>query len=608
MMIITPALFLLLAYALWSMGRVALWLGGLGGLFVLLAFTVAARSYYFDVDHFKDDTRGLAHFLEAQVTEDDIVFIDVPHPLDYYYQGAAPMSYLFVDIHTVADALTKACRGRERLFFARWRQSDTDPRGAVLFLLDKYGAYLGHRGFRGYDLVWYRLPEEASFSLAPAFEPVHIDFEGKVSLIGLAFGGRGQEETSTEAEVARRVVPAGRTMWAALQWQVSQEIEGAYKAALYLQDGRGELVGQVDKDLLNDRHLQTSAWSPDEVAINVYNLTVAPGTPPGEYILEASLYAPATLERLNVLDDRGGARGTAAFLGRMEVGRPDAPPPVEALGIGQPLSIPVGREIQLLGYDRGEEAVQPGETLPLTLYWQALADVQTDYLLRLYLQDEEGRIQDEEVTRPVAGSYPTTLWSEGEVVRDRHDWTITADIPPGVYRLLLDVIDPAARATTRKIGLGHLTIKGRRRVFEIPSDIQHQRRTNLGGRVEFLGYDLKMEGVAPGDVLRLTLYWRASASMETSYKVFTHLLDGESKIRGQKDDVPGRGTLPTTGWVKGEVIADEYEITVDPEAPAGEYTLEIGMYDESTGERLPVLDKRGEIQDNRILLSIVRVE
>ncbi len=624
---VTPALYLLLAYALhvlWKMGRkvpgtsksarhlpkiwAAPWLGGLGTLFVLAAFAVAGWSYYFNPDHFKDDTRGLARFLEAEASENDVVFIDVPHPLDYYYQGPAPASYLFVDIHTVADTLTRLCQGRERLFFVRWRQSDTDPRGAVLFLLDKYGQYLGHRGFRGYDVVWYGLPQEVAFSLAPAFEAVQVDFGGRLALGGLAFGGRGQGETSTEDEVRPHSAPAGRKMWVALGWQVQREVEEGYKAALYLRDGRGHLVGQADRILLNDRHLRTFGWQPDEVAINVYTLVVAPGTPPGEYVLGTSVYSPDTLERLDVLDENGAPQGTVAVLGTMQVVRPHTPPDVAALDIQHPLSIPLNEEIELLGYDRGEGEgiVASGEVWPLTLYWRARTDVEGDYLVRLYLRDGAGETWNVLETRPVAGTYPTTAWQKGEVLRDWYDPTIAADRPPGDYHLMLSLVEGEAAAG--EVDLGPLRVEGRARVFEVPPDIQHPQRANLGHRVEFLGYDLNAATIKAGHVLRLTLYWRALAEMETSYKVFTHLLDGQNKIWGQQDSVPGRGTVPTTGWVEGEVIADEYELVVEAQAPPGQYQLEIGMYDEATGERLPVLDEAGHTRDNRILPGEVTVE
>jgi len=51
-------------------------------------------------------------------------------------------------------------------------------------------------------------------------------------------------------------------------------------------------------------------------------------------------------------------------------------------------------------------------------------------------------------------------------------------------------------------------------------------------------------------------------------------------------------------------VKDEYEIPVAAGAPPGKYRLEVGMYLLSTGERLPVLDEKGSVADNRILLPV----
>ncbi|MFQ6059241.1 MAG: hypothetical protein ACE5MB_10245, partial [Anaerolineae bacterium] len=64
---------------------------------------------------------------------------------------------------------------------------------------------------------------------------------------------------------------------------------------------------------------------------------------------------------------------------------------------------------------------------------------------------------------------------------------------------------------------------------------------------------------------------------------------------------------PTTGWLPGEVITDEYAIPVDSDAPPGDYVLEIGMYDALTGERLPVVVQGARVPGDRVLLGKVEV-
>jgi hypothetical protein len=220
----------------------------------------------------------------------------------------------------------------------------------------------------------------------------------------------------------------------------------------------------------------------------------------------------------------------------------------------------------------------------------------------------------------VAGTYPTLLWQEGEVLRDRYELPLSAEMPAGQHQLTVSLVDAATESLAGEIALPPLTVEGRSRAFQVPP-IQHHLSANLGGQVEMLGYDLKSDQLQAGGTVRLTLYWQALDELEMSYTVFVHLLDRESRIWGQRDSVPGNGTLPTTGWVKGEVITDEYEFTVRPDAPPGEYLIEVGLYDAQTGQRLPILSKaypepsrRAEgpvpgsvAQEDRILLNEVVV-
>jgi hypothetical protein len=126
--------------------------------------------------------------------------------------------------------------------------------------------------------------------------------------------------------------------------------------------------------------------------------------------------------------------------------------------------------------------------------------------------------------------------------------------------------------------------------------------------VEFLGYDLERTGFSPDEVVPLTLYWRALGQMDTSYTVFTHLIDEDNRIWGQQDNLPQEGRHPTTLWVEGEVVTDRYSIPVNLDAPPGEYVIEIGLYDAATRVRLPVLDEDGEsVVGDRVLLRKVWV-
>ena len=130
-------------------------------------------------------------------------------------------------------------------------------------------------------------------------------------------------------------------------------------------------------------------------------------------------------------------------------------------------------------------------------------------------------------------------------------------------------------------------------------------------KVRFLGFDLSTDSPHRGDLLDLTLYWQALGEMKESYSVFTHLLGPYNEatggpLWGQDDSLPLRGAYPTTRWEKGEIVVDYYHILVPPEAPTGEYEIEVGIYLLSTLERLPVLGPEGD--SDRILLGRIWVK
>jgi mannosyltransferase len=112
----------------------------------------------------------------------------------------------------------------------------------------------------------------------------------------------------------------------------------------------------------------------------------------------------------------------------------------------------------------------------------------------------------------------------------------------------------------------------------------------FGNEITLIDYQLDARQASAGDVLNLTLNWRAEQTPSTRYKVFVHLLDANNQVIAQRDGEPVSDTRITTTWHAGETIADNYGIFIDPGTPPGDYKIEIGMYNTSNGERLRIGD------------------
>jgi len=134
--------------------------------------------------------------------------------------------------------------------------------------------------------------------------------------------------------------------------------------------------------------------------------------------------------------------------------------------------------------------------------------------------------------------------------------------------------------------------------------IDHPIGAVLGERVRLLGYNVE-SGFHPGDGIHLTLFWQCMEEMEQDYTVFTHLIDENRNIWGQKDNPPVDGFYPTSRWEGGEIVRDQYDILISPEAPPGEYQIEVGMYLAETGKRLEVTGEEVPLSEDRILLGTV---
>jgi hypothetical protein len=124
-----------------------------------------------------------------------------------------------------------------------------------------------------------------------------------------------------------------------------------------------------------------------------------------------------------------------------------------------------------------------------------------------------------------------------------------------------------------------------------------------------LGADSGPDPVAPGGVLRMTLYWQALKEMDVPYTVFVHVLGPDGQAVAGHDGQPMNGTRPTTGWVPGEYIADAHDVKIPGELPPGDYVIEVGLYDAGVSHlpRLLILDDEGQVETDRVIFGPVQV-
>ncbi|MCK4832233.1 MAG: hypothetical protein KAS81_05670, partial [Anaerolineales bacterium] len=110
-------------------------------------------------------------------------------------------------------------------------------------------------------------------------------------------------------------------------------------------------------------------------------------------------------------------------------------PLIDETTIAHAVHADVGHDLRLLGYALDPARAPPGETVRLTLYWEAIHEPPGDYTVFTHLLDPAGRLRGQKDNQPQGGMYPTHLWDEGERVQDEYELIIAPDAPPGTYQI-----------------------------------------------------------------------------------------------------------------------------------------------------------------------------
>jgi len=107
------------------------------------------------------------------------------------------------------------------------------------------------------------------------------------------------------------------------------------------------------------------------------------------------------------------------------------------------------------------------------------------------------------------------------------------------------------------------------------------------GKIELLGADMPTSMRRPGK-LPVTLYFKVLVRPPPGYKIFIHF-DAPGAPRLNGDHAPLNGAFPTSYWLPGEYIRDEFEVDVPlMTTPAGTYTVLVGFWPGGEGRRMKV--------------------
>jgi 4-amino-4-deoxy-L-arabinose transferase-like glycosyltransferase len=126
----------------------------------------------------------------------------------------------------------------------------------------------------------------------------------------------------------------------------------------------------------------------------------------------------------------------------------------------------------------------------------------------------------------------------------------------------------------------------------------------FNNQIDLIGFKANPVTTTMGSELDLTTYWRVSGNIDTCtpLAMFAHVANDQTGIAGQYD---GWNTA-LRGLEVGDVIVQHVRIPIMPDAPAGIYNLQVGLYATDTGQRWTVHTPSGQETD-RVILSPIEI-
>lgn len=411
-----------------------------------------------------------------------------------------------------------------------------------------------------------------------------VNFGNAIELIGI--------DLPTEA------VPADGQIDLTLTWRALPPVTEEYSVSVQLLNENGRRVAQSDS--FHPAGFPLPRWQDGEYGIDSHRLEPLPATPPGEYELVVFVYNLTNGQRLNTLNQDNLPIGNELSLGIISLTNPQQFPDKSALAISKTEtegggSAPfLAENVQLLGYDAALEAAEVGQVVPLTLYWHTPQTPGQDYETRIWISCENDVTA---VSLPLDnGTTPNTTWLPGQIQRAEFDLPLKPvdevgnSLQPGFCSLYVGLWSPSE---SMSISLETFRLNVPERSYELPETAVSFNQS-FSDLVTLVGYKLEKQEIASFETLPMTLFWQPDELIESSYKVFVQLLDDNGRIVTQQDQIPASGARPTTGWVPGEFVQDDYALVLPPDVTPGQYQLITGLYNAETGERLPLTDGSGD--------------
>jgi 4-amino-4-deoxy-L-arabinose transferase-like glycosyltransferase len=426
LLIFAPSFCVLLAWGLVTLGKGRHWPVAAILAAIVIAVALYGLGQYYPDRILVDDYKALAATLRAYQRPDDavVLYTDRDWPV-FAYHHAGPWQGIpngqRMTPETSDYYLSSTWKGHEGVWLVVTPYAGiNDPQGEIPSWLEARAAHVVEHRFADKVLRLYaRTGERAGNAreLAPGVRFPH-SFEAKVDP-GLRL--LGYEQPVGEYQ-------GGDTIHLFLYWKG---------------EGGGEPGEPVLEVSLVDREGQ--AWK--QVAVPRPTLPGAGGTVRQQVDLVVPPDAPSGPYTFALHSQAGG--GALAF-GRIALRqRPRVTRSPSDVAIAHPQVVDFDEGVRLLGYDIEATTLEPGDTVHLTLYWQARKPVERRYKVFTHLLGEAfntangNYLWGQQDNEPVNGTRATSTWHTGEVIVDRYAIGLDPGAPTGRYAIEIGLYEPA---------------------------------------------------------------------------------------------------------------------------------------------------------------------
>lgn len=284
-------------------------------------------------------------------------------------------------------------------------------------------------------------------------------------------------------------------------------------------------------------------------------------------------------------------------------------------------------EIQLRGYTISQDELVAGDTIFVTLYWEALQQPSEDYEVFVQILDDDGQVVGATHDFPYNGMYRSRIWKTDEVTATHHWLKLFDELPigrytlhTGLYRMLhnepLYVEGWSANTTHDAVIAPDLRVAAPEPatlITPLDSNIQ------FGDYLQLSGLDITIDDqqldwgetwdISSNESIQFTFDWAVHQRPNHDYSLFIHVTPADSPTPIAQADTPlGLNSYPTGAWREGDKQQDTLTLNLPPDITSDEYDVWVGVYFYADNSRLtPILEDKLSV-DDRLWLGKINLD